>query len=420
VNDIHNKAEGVQQAVAIEVVTPDTSTTTEKGNLLESFAARFLRAQNFEVESQLRVTASELDLLCRHRVDGRTVYVECKAHRGNLGAEVLKSLLGTVEFHGYEEGWLVTTGPLGKDARGFKDEWEQRPPSNRKKLSIYTAERVIQSFVSANVIKQCPPNPSRDLDIPDLKIGDWLLMISPYGTFWVAPVLTGGVASATVVYDAQSMEIIRDTELLKRLAATDSSFRNLDFECLSGLERRKIPSGSIAAAIDKIVEVDHGESWTDYRPARPKDFVGRHAQQETLHQFLEAVRLGRTATRVFAVTGDSGMGKSSLIAKIRDRARNSRNRTKFFIYALDARSARTPAYILGALVGCLREATKKGFGAQSPEEIVVSDYADPLASDSIQQFLHNLHKQQQVVCLIFDQFEELYAKSELSEIFEEA
>jgi hypothetical protein len=120
--------------MAIEVVTPESSTSTDKGNLLERFATTFLRSQNFDVETQLRVTGSELDLLCRHRVDGRTVYVECKAQRGNLGADVLKSLVGTLEFRGYEEGWLVTTGPLGKDAKGLKDEWEARPQSQRKKL----------------------------------------------------------------------------------------------------------------------------------------------------------------------------------------------------------------------------------------------------------------------------------------------
>ena len=41
--------------------------------------------------------------------------------------------------------------------------------------------------------------------------------------------------------------------------------------------------------------------------------------RKVLLDFLEGIRMGESNTRVFAVTGDSGMGKSSLIAKIRSR-----------------------------------------------------------------------------------------------------
>ena len=98
----------------IEVLTPEGSSTKEKGDLLESLASEFLRTQGYEVHNEVRVTASELDLLCKHKVNGRDVYVECKAHRDNLSAEVLTKLLGTVDLHEYSEGWIVSTGPLGK------------------------------------------------------------------------------------------------------------------------------------------------------------------------------------------------------------------------------------------------------------------------------------------------------------------
>jgi hypothetical protein len=70
------------------------------------------------VETEVRVTGSELDLICKHQVSMRKVYVECKAQRDTLGAGVLKQLLGTINFQNYDEGWLITTGPLGKDAKG--------------------------------------------------------------------------------------------------------------------------------------------------------------------------------------------------------------------------------------------------------------------------------------------------------------
>ena len=125
----------------IEVATAPDSTTKEKGDLLESLATKFLETQGFEVTTQVRLTAGELDLLCNHKVSGKKIYVECKAHRGPLSSVPLTNILGKIEFHNYEEGWLVSTGALGKDAKGFTAEWEAKPPAKRAKLSIYYLNR---------------------------------------------------------------------------------------------------------------------------------------------------------------------------------------------------------------------------------------------------------------------------------------
>ena len=76
----------------IEVATPPNTSTKDKGDLLEQISSEFLRMQNYEVSTEIRVTASELDLLCKHRVNQRVIYVECKAHRDTLSANVLTNL----------------------------------------------------------------------------------------------------------------------------------------------------------------------------------------------------------------------------------------------------------------------------------------------------------------------------------------
>jgi len=83
----------------IEVASTPNTPPKEKGDLLERFAQDFLHTQNYEVETQVRVTAAELDLLCKHRVNGRTVYVECKAHRDQLSSNALTNLLGKITFN---------------------------------------------------------------------------------------------------------------------------------------------------------------------------------------------------------------------------------------------------------------------------------------------------------------------------------
>jgi len=49
-------------------------------------------------------------------------------------------------------GWLITTGPLGKDAEGLRIEWENKPSDEKKKLIIYSSDRVIRLLLDNKVI----------------------------------------------------------------------------------------------------------------------------------------------------------------------------------------------------------------------------------------------------------------------------
>jgi hypothetical protein len=141
----------------IEIIAPKESANKDKGDLLERLAERLLHTRGFDVASQLRLTGCELDLLCKDRVSGRDIYVECKAHRDPLSANELTKLLGTVTLRGYSEGWLVSAGPLSKDAKGVVEEWERKPKDERSKLSFYTPERVLDALQSAGLISEVPP-----------------------------------------------------------------------------------------------------------------------------------------------------------------------------------------------------------------------------------------------------------------------
>ena len=166
----------------IEVINEIDAPNTDKGNLLENLAAEFLKTQGYDVASQVRVTASELDLLCKHKVSGKEVYVECKAHKDNLSAKALINLLGTVELNEYAEGWLVSTGPLGKDAKGFVETWEKKPIEKRKKLSIYNPDRVLSALLDAKIICSKPESKAQELLSGHvLSLGKWIVLITQIG-----------------------------------------------------------------------------------------------------------------------------------------------------------------------------------------------------------------------------------------------
>lgn len=400
----------------IEVAAPSGSPNRkEKGDLLESLAEDLLRIQHYKTTKQLRLVGSEIDLLCQHQVNRRTVYVECKAHRNPISAEVLIKLLGTIQSQKYQEGWLISTGPLGKDAKGFQHDWENRPDEESQKLSIYTPDRVIDALISAKMVEHPPRDSAFKIIGNEDRVGDPMLLITEYGVFWTIACLEGGVPVGVLVYYAKTGNIVDEQALLRNLAQTDTSQNDLDFEYVLNLSKSRTES-----SLNSVVEVVHGETWTDYRPARPEDFVGRKEVQEQIIHFLEDVREKKSATRVFAIKGDSGMGKSSLIAKLRSRVQNQRYRRKFFIYAVDVRAATGAGYTLRSVLACLRKAAQLGFGTGNPENLRITNSTDPLESPSIQEFLTQLEHKGQVICLVFDQFEELYSKPEVFAVFEAA
>ena len=400
----------------IEVATPPDTPNKEKGDLLERLAEDLLRIQNYEVTNQLRLTGAELDLLCEHRVNQKVVYVECKAYRDSIGANFLHNLLGKLTFNKeYQEGWLISTGPLGKDAKGFQHDWEKKPNIESQKLSIYTPERVIEALISAGRIRSVPYDAAIETIGDEDRIGDPTLLVTQYGIFWTIACLEGGVPVGVLVYYAKTGNLVKEQELLRNLAQTDTNQNELDFEYVLNFPKSDVESG-----LDRVVEVVHGETWADYRPARPQDFVGREGVQEQIMHYLEEVRSEKSNTRVFAIKGDSGMGKSSLIAKLRDRVRNQRYRRKFFIYAVDVRAATGASYILCSVLACLQKAMELGFGVGNPDNLRITNPSDPFESPSIQEFLTQLEQEGQVICLVFDQFEELYSKPEVFAVFEAA
>lgn len=402
----------------IEVALLPSSSNKERGDLLELLTEKLLSAQSYEVVNEIRFTAVELDLLCRHKVSGKEIYVECKAYRDkNVDANILKNLAGTLLFKGYSEAWLISTGNYGKEAKGFAKEWQQKPKEQATQLSFYDPEKVVRALISSGVIKSQPIDKSIEYLGSENLIGDWVLLVTKYGDFWVAATLSGGIPSGVICYYANNNELVTDKKLLQALSETDTTLNKLNFELPKSAKTKVIEIGT--EKIVDVVEVQTGDEWSDYRPARPKDFVGRTKDINYIFDFLKSVKEKSTNTRIFAITGNSGMGKSSFIAKLTDKAGNKQNKKKFFVFSVDVRAATGPEYIYSSLLKALKSAQGAGFG-DSEIDLALSDVSSPLNSETIRLYLESLEKKDQLITLVFDQFEELYSKPELFDVFNKA
>ncbi|ONG37037.1 restriction endonuclease, partial [Alkanindiges hydrocarboniclasticus] len=402
----------------IEVAVNKTASTKERGDLLESLVGRLLQAQSYDVVNEIRFTGVELDLLCKHKVSGKEIYVECKAYRNtNIDANILKNLVGTLVFKDYSEAWLVSTVEYGKEAKGFIKEWKDKPKEQATKLSFYDPLQIINSLIDSKVIQNCPTDLATSHIGSINLLGEWILLVTPYGLFWAAPTISGGIPTNVLCYYANNNELVDDYALLDKIAETDTSLNGLSFK-LPRINKSKVAEIEALKTVS-VVQIQTGEAWSDYRPARPEDFVGRVKDIDYIFDFFKRIKENSTNTRIFAITGNSGMGKSSLIAKLKNKASNYQNKNRFFIFSVDIRAATGPEYILSSLLQALKTAQKNGFGTQDID-LILSDVGNPLNSETIKKYLESLESKNQLIALVFDQFEELYSKPELYEVFEKA
>ena len=400
----------------IEIAISGSDSAKVRGDLLENLSKELLSAQHYDVIKEIRFTGVELDLLCKHRVNGKEIYVECKAYRSNIDANILKNLLGTLSFKGYSEAWLISTAEFGKEAKGFEYEWNEKPKHEASRLSFYKPSKVIDALKSSRIIIPPPETDLLNLVKDENIIGEWILLITTYGRFWAATCLQSGIPSGVILFYAKNGALIEDEDLLKNVSSSDTTLNDLDF-----LFIKKYQKGTNKEELLKeidVVQVQQSESWDDYRPARPEDFVGRKKEQQKLFSLFTSIRKKESPTRIFALTGNSGMGKSSLINKLKAISTTDR-KNKVFLFAVDVRGAVSSDYIYSALLSSLKGAQKKGFGKEDCD-LRVSDVSNPLSSLEIKSYIQSLEKKGQIVCLIFDQFEELFSKPELHEVFKKA
>lgn len=399
----------------IDVACKKGSSNKAKGDLLEGLAKKLLLAQNYDVIEEIRIVGAELDLLCKHRVNGKEIYVECKAQKDPISAPVLRQLWGTVDCEEYSEGWIISTSDFTKDAKGFVENWKTKPKEKSERLSFYDPKAIVDALKSSSIISEPPNFAAEDFIGNRDNLGDWNLLLSEYGMYWCVYTLKGGAPYGVLIYSASSGKQIRDEDTIQNLSTLDTTIA--DYDLRAGISEEKAENNVLPKKLPPVVQVQIGESWDDYRPARPQDFVGRDETQKDILNFLNSAA-ENTGTRIFAITGNSGLGKSSLIAKLRDRSRNKHYKKKYFVYAVDIRGAREPSYIPASLIASLREAQRLGFGDEI--ELSLTDPGSPLNSCSIQSYLESLKQKEQVICLVFDQFEELYSKPELFGIFNAA
>ena len=266
--------QGVIMEYNIEVCVKESQSKTEKGRILEDLTAQILKQQQYEISKTVRVTGTEIDVLAKHKITGQNILVECKAWDDSIPADVITKLLGNVVLRDASAGWLVTTGPLSKDAKGIISEWETGENNKREKLAFYTKERIIDLLITSHIIID-PEIIKHNIKAIELAEAA-LLMLLPTSRVWVIPVqdACSGYSTSVMAFDAKTGERIISRELLNDIKDHKNSYSSMQW-----LDDDNRVEGNTIQLLEQelssVVPVISGDDWTDYRPARPEDFVGR-------------------------------------------------------------------------------------------------------------------------------------------------
>jgi hypothetical protein len=386
---------------------PDNWTNDEKGTFFENFVGELLRPMRFSVLKRIRFTGMEIDLLAKAMDEPRTVFVECKAQRDALPADVIQKLFGKVELRHADAGWLFSTSDLGKEARG---EWEeiQADTDLARRFTWYSPAKTVEVLITQGGVI----DPVRlTAPLTGLAIGDATLVCAPDGKRWLIEILEEGLPAYFVVFDAVSGAMLPEADGMN-VAKVSDRFGSLKYKTI-GSEPSKSQVVPVRAPVARVVS---GDAWDDLRPSRPMDFVGRDDAIQGIIQFVYSVREGKTSTRTFAIQGPSGWGKSSLVLKLGDLATKGRRIQHCSLTAVDSRSATNSAFVSGAIRSAFIDAVRADL-LPKKLQFDIKSLIHPLDSPDVVVASQALAESESVIVLVFDQFEELFAKEPLFETF---
>ena len=256
----------------VEICTEEKASTSEKGSVLEKFVGRFLETQGQTVSEQVRLTGMEVDLLCEDQDTSEIILIECNSYRNPLPAEAISKLLGNVMLRSASAGWLISTHDLTKDGKGIKHEWEAKSADEKRKLRIYEPKELVQRLIAAKLLVD-PKQLATTVQAAG-KAEQAYLLITNQGEFWA---LTGSDAATGVTDTCELFHAVdgsRADSFTDWIENTNTSLSDLNW-----VKSSTVPtaSRSLEDEMQSIVSVPMADTWSDLRPSRPVDFVGRQA-----------------------------------------------------------------------------------------------------------------------------------------------
>jgi Novel STAND NTPase 1 len=384
------------------IIKADESNSSIKGSFYEKLVTNIFKTQRYRTNGNVNFTGMEFDVLCSH-LDrtNETALVECKA-KDKLKSEEISKFAFNVGFKKINYGFFLFTKQFGHQVAGLIEELKNDPEERYSNLYFWDAEKSIELLVASTQIQA--------IDFKDeiYSVTKTILFYSYFGNFYITILSNSTLPTHFTVCDAKTLENI-NSELLERVIDEVDEIKSL-----IPYFSTPIPSKyETEPILETIAEIQESDSWYDYKPAASRFFVGRKKIEDELLSFFNNVLKNDTDKRIFYLDGKSGWGKSSFLNEIKGRTRNKHHKNKYFAYVVDSRSANSQNFIALAFSKMLEKAASLNFIEKAFCNIEIQSLYNILQSDGIQEFTDYLNKNNKVLILIFDQFEDVFRKGNI-------
>ena len=401
-----------QWHVAPLVLVPSGYTSDERGRYFEHVVAELLQKQRYEVTERVRYTGMEIDVLADQKDTRERAYAECKFEREPFGAEVVDKLLGKGLRHNVDIVYLFSVSEPGKEAKGAIDEL-RRSTATRPRFAFVGPDAIVDTFADLYRMDAAASLPKGG------SLGAVHLVIAPeLPPFWALEELGDGLPRRCLIVSHEPANLKANLRTVRSLFKENGVMTGLPVSFWGDSSVGSAAAPSSSTMVETVATVVAADSLVDYRPCRPSDFVGRDELQKDVWAFLERVVARQTDSRILALSGPSGFGKSSTVVKLADRFRNARWKKRFYLHPVDSRAAEGPLFVPAAVKAALDAAIAVGLVEVGASGVRIHSSEAVLDSPDVVACMDSLEKSERVLVLFFDQFEEMLYKPELQPVFE--
>jgi hypothetical protein len=303
-----------------------------KGVLFEKLLKRYLGALGYEVQLRKKRNSLEYDIEGEARLDGRILIGEAKAHAAPVPAHDLTAFVGKLLPRKHKLpsllGMFISASRLSPEA----EDYHSTIPDSLIQVRILSGESLLVDIAAE--LHLPPPAVIQEAvtDIGYFPLSTHLLVVETGAHLLQISATNGEITPAVFSVMRSDGQLITEVQFLNDIRLRVPELQELTPGFLLSNEDRKthpvppprspIPPGLVL-----------GNDWADYRlPAPPAFFVGRRTFVERV---IATIRDPNQA--VIQIKSRSGVGKSSLMAFLSDRLKESKTRTALF----DARNIKS-------------------------------------------------------------------------------
>lgn len=376
-----------------------------RGKLFEKLMATVLRHYGYSIDRfpNINYAGMEIDIEGKHIATNVPLCAECKCYEADVDSPNLQAFFGKYitrwrrdkRYHGL----FIALPGINSHAKGFYNDNIEN--DSELTFRIFEEKEVLNAILDMSNVAS-PEVIFRSIPKDVGKPGDWLLLYTDQGLFWLQYVipLGEGIPEGIALFDAVGTPLSDGAtiEYLKRLLPELDDFSIIPFN--------KVPTPilTVAQDIDEVVEVKGSSAPFEYQfPASPEHFVGRYDALEDIDSFLEDIINKKTTSRSILFEANSGWGKSSVVLATVDLIQQKGH----FAIAIDSRSASSSQFVLRVVGYVLRK-----FGdfneLLQEDSVPVTITGFEGAVDSLVKVGQLLEKNQKVMFIFFDQFENIF------------